>query len=104
MSGLVDQYYAMPEPGARRLFMAAHPELQGYFLEQRTKRYERFMGQVARYMGANPGMFEQYLERQEDILAELLRRYAEMPLAAERVTAQADRSTAAEGGRRRAAA
>ena len=86
--------------------MAAHPELGDWFVERRTKRYEKFLNKVAMYMGANPQLFEGYLRRQEEILAELLRQYAEPHLVREVPVLSAVRSTASvtsEGGRRRAA-
>lgn len=105
MSDLTDRYYAMPEQGARRMFLLAHPELQAHFLELRTKRYQKFLNKVAQFMGKNPEMFEQYLQRQEDILAELLRRFGEPNVVSETrgVTSQDTLGSrgAPEGGRRR---
>lgn len=83
MYALADQYYAMPAQGARRLFLAALPELQQFFLDARRKRYEKFLNKVAMFMGQNPALFEQYLERQQDILSELLRRFGESQLVPE---------------------
>lgn len=82
---LNDQYFAIPDATAKRLFLAAHPQLQQFFIDQRTKRYERFLNRVAFYMGSNPDLFTQYLTRQNDILAELLRKYAEPALIPERI-------------------
>jgi len=105
MSALTDQYYSLPAQGARRLFLAANPELQAHFLEARTKRYEKFLNKVAQYMGKNPELFEDYLQRQEDILAEMLRRFGEPNLVSETrgVTSQdtLGATRAPEGGRRR---
>lgn len=102
---LADQYYAMPEPGARRLFLAAHPELQQFFMEARRKRYEKFLNKVAQFMGQNPALFKEYLDRQEDILAEMLRRFAEPNLVREvpKLTQQSDKTGNTRGKRRRAA-
>ena len=83
MFNLTTAYFALRDPNARRLYMSAHPELQQHFIDQRSSRYENFMMQVANFMGANPQMFELYLKRQEDILAELFRRFGTSPLVAE---------------------
>lgn len=83
MFGLSDQYFAINESSAKKAFLAMHPELQDWFVKQRTKRYERFLNRVAQLMGANPELFMQYLERQEDILAELLHQFAEPNLVRE---------------------
>lgn len=80
---LSDQYFSIQSSAAKKAFLASHPELQEWFLEARTKRYERFINQVAQFMGSNPEMFKGYLDRQNDILAELLKRYAEPNLLRE---------------------
>ncbi len=72
-----DQYYALTDTNARRMYLAANPDLQQWFIDRRTARYERFLAQVASFMGQNPMMFQAYLERQEDILNELLHRFGE---------------------------
>lgn len=101
---LADQYFALQDQGAKRFFLLSHPELQSWFIEQRTKRYERFLNRVAVYMGQNPGMFEHYLKRQEDILTELLTRFAESPLVREIRPQTAAKATSTESGRRRTVA
>lgn len=82
-AAMVDQYFSIQDPTARQTYLIMHPELKDYFVESRTKRYEKFLTQVAVYMGQNPEMFEAYLDRQEDILNDLLLRYAEPPLLRE---------------------
>jgi len=98
---LSDRYFSIPDPAARKTFLAAHPELQQWFVEQRSRRYERFLNKVAQYMGANPEMFQQYLERQEDILAELLRNFAEPNLVREARLGAGEQTARSEGGRQR---
>lgn len=104
---LADQYFAIQDPGARRAFLAAHPELQDHFLVSRQKRYERFLNRVAMFMGSNPELFQQYLERQTDILGELLQRFSEPPMLREvprvRQVAPTGRNRSSEGGRQRRA-
>lgn len=109
MFDLSDRYFALPDPMARKLFLSAHPELQDWFVERRTKRYEKFLNKVAQFMGQNPALFESYLQRQEDILAELLQKYAEAPLVREvprtpTVSTGRTRRGSTEGGRQRNAA
>lgn len=106
MSELTSQYFALP-PSGRRLFLSANPELQTYFIEARTKRYERFLNRVAQYMGANPELFTEYLERQEDVLGELLNKFAEPAMVSEmprlRDAEPTRRTSSGESGRQRAA-
>jgi hypothetical protein len=83
MADLRNQYFKIQDVAAKQAFLAAHPELQQDFIDARTKRYESFLNQVAVFMGANPEMFQQYLTRQTDIMAELLRRYAQPTLIRE---------------------
>lgn len=90
---LSDQYFSMQSTAARKAFLTAHPELQDFFVEARTKRYEKFINQVAQFMGSNPDMFKGYLDRQNDILAELLRRYAEPTLLREAPSVVRSQST-----------
>lgn len=99
MFDVQNTYFAIADVGARRAFLAAHPELQQYFLDARARRYERFLNQVAQYMGANPEMFEDYLNRQQDVLAELLRRYAEPTLMREGTSARVVTSSSGDSGR-----
>lgn len=110
MHDLANQYFAIPNPAARRMFLSVHPELGDYFVTSRTKRYEKFLNKVAQFMGTNPELFKEYLTRQEDILGELLHRYAEGALVREAprltnvsTTAGRGRGGSSEGGRRRAA-
>lgn len=35
-----EEYFGIQDVGARRMFLSAHPELQEFFVKQRTKRYE----------------------------------------------------------------
>lgn len=101
---LSEQYFAIVDPQGRRLFLAGHPELQSYFIEARTKRYEKFLNQVAMFMGQNPELFEHYLERQSDVLAEMLRRFATAPVLREQpLVTSGSKSRQGESGRRRAA-
>lgn len=79
----LDNYFSIDDFGLRKAYLESNPEVQDYLLDARNKRYEKFMNKVAQFMGANPEMFEQYLTRQNDILAELLRRFAEAPLISE---------------------
>jgi hypothetical protein len=99
-AALADQYFSIQDQGARKAFIAAHPELQQYFLNQRTKRYERFLNQVAMYMGQNPDLFDHYLNRQNDILNEMLQRWGTSPLFSERSTPPTPRGTAPAGRQR----
>lgn len=101
---LADQYFAIQDQGAKRFFLMSHPELQDWFISQRTKRYERFLNRVAVYMGSNPELFEHYLKRQEDILGELLNRYADSPLLREIRPQAAPKVSSTETGRKRAVA
>ncbi len=76
MFQLSQQYFSMQSSTAKKALLSANPDLQQHFLDARNKRYEKFLNQVAQFMGGNPEMFKGYLDRQNDILAELLRRYA----------------------------
>lgn len=103
---LSQRYFSLP-PSGRRLFMAAHPELGDYFIQQRTKRYERFLNRVAMYMGENPQLFTEYLERQEDVLGELLQKFGEgalLPEVPRLRDENAEQRTRSESGRTRTAA
>lgn len=93
---LADQYFAIQDVGAKRMFLAAHPELSDFFIVQRTKRYNRFLARVAVELGQNPDLFNEYLERQEDILAELLRKFAE-PVIVRELKPQTDKRKASQG-------
>lgn len=84
MSDLTNQYYAIPDAGARGNFLSSHPELQQHLLDSRTRRYERFLNQVATYMGQQPQLFQHYLDDQTGILKDLLAKFAEPNLAKER--------------------
>ena len=86
IADLAEAYFRIPDGAARRVFITAHPELNDYFVESRTKRYEKFMNKVAIYMGSNPSVFKEYLERQEGILNELLERFATPPMVREVVS------------------
>lgn len=81
---LADQYFSISDPNAKRAFLQVHPELQEFFLNQRQKRYENFLNQVAVYMGSNPELFTAYLDRQEAVLADLLHKFSEAPMMRER--------------------
>lgn len=83
MNDLANQFFAIPDAGGRNAFMAAHPELQQYFLDARTRRYERFLNQVAQYMGQNPDLFQKYLTDQTAVLTDLLHKYAEPQMLTE---------------------
>lgn len=93
---LADQYFAIQDVGAKRMFLAAHPELSDFFVTQRTKRYNRFLARVAVELGQNPDLFNEYLERQEDILAEMLRKFAE-PVIVRELRPQTDKRRASQG-------
>lgn len=93
LHNLADQYFSIGAPAARRAFLSANPDLQAFFVDSRTKRYESFLNQVAQYMGANPELFTQYLERQTEVLSELLRRFAEPGIMRETVRGVAKQST-----------
>jgi hypothetical protein len=77
MFDLQNTYFQIQDVNAKKGFLEAHPELQQHFVEARTQRYERFLNQVAVFMGANPAMFQDYLNRQEQTLTELLQKFAE---------------------------
>jgi hypothetical protein len=83
MSDLYDQYSALPNPGAKALFMSAHPDLETYLLNQRNDRYEQFLNQVAALAGNNPDILQNYLRDQTGLLAELVKNYATPVLARE---------------------
>src|SRR3546814_16662673 len=83
MYDLSEQYYSIKDPTAKRMFLSINPALQNWFVQQRTKRYETFLNQVAVYMGSNPELFTKYLERQEDVLSDLLHKFASGPLVRE---------------------
>jgi hypothetical protein len=87
LGDLADTYFSIQDPTARRAFAAAHPELQEWFLHSRTRRYEKFLNQVAAYMGANPELFDRYLNRQTEVLAELVRKFGTIPMVRERTAA-----------------
>lgn len=104
---LASRYFALSSPNSKRFFLASHPELEDFFIESRSRRYERFMNQVAQYMGTNPEMFEQYLDRQEDVLSDIVRRFGTIPLIRERYSVTDQRygsSRRSESGRARKAA
>lgn len=100
---LADQYFAIQDPSAKKAFMLANPQLQDWFLDQRRKRYEKFLNQTAQFMGSNPELFRNYLDRQDDVLAEILRRFSTPNLMREAptVSKQGTRTTGAEGAKRR---
>jgi len=83
MADLTEAYFKIPDGAARRVFITAHPELNDYFVDSRTRRYEKFMNKVAIYMGSNPSVFKEYLDRQEGILNELLERFSTPPMVRE---------------------
>lgn len=83
MAQKVDQYFSIQDPTARRAFLLIHQDVKDHFVESRSRRYEKFLTQVAVYMGANPELFTAYLERQEDILNDLMLRYAQPTLLRE---------------------
>jgi hypothetical protein len=99
---LADRYFSIQDPQDRRFFLQVHPELQQWFLDQRQRRYENFLNQVAIYMGSSPELFEKYLQRQEDILGELLHKFSSAPLMRERYFVRA--APAARRARTRQAA
>jgi hypothetical protein len=84
MFDLSNIYFSMSDAWAKRAFLQSHPELQQWFLDQRNKRYENFLNQVAIYMGQSPELFTKYLDRQNDILADLVARYSTAPVFRER--------------------
>jgi len=94
MAEMVEGYFALTDAGARRMYLHAHPELNDYFVQARTKRYERFLNRVAQFMGMHPEMFESYLKRQTDVMTELVQRFAAAPLIREapKVTSVSERS------------
>src|SRR3546814_12514078 len=79
MYDLSEQYYSIKDPTAKRMFLSINPALQNWFVQQRTKRYETFLNQVAVYMGSNLELFTNYLERQADVLSDLLPNLAYRP-------------------------
>ena len=103
MGQLVDSYYATPDPGAKAAMLAAHPELKQYFMDSRTRRYERFLNQVAQYMGGNPDLFQHYLDDQNRIMGDLLNKFAVPNLAREEHWMKPTKAStkSAEGGRAR---
>ncbi len=103
MGNLVDAYFANPDAGAKAGMLAANPLLKQYLLDSRTRRYERFLNQVAQFMGQNPEMFQSYLEDQTSILKNLLDKFAEPNLAREEhwLRPVKARTRSAEGGRTR---
>jgi hypothetical protein len=103
IGSMVDSYYATPDPGARAAMLESNPELKQYFLDSRARRYERFLNQVAQYMGANPSLFSAYLERQTQVMGDLLNKFAEPNLARERhwMAPQKANTKSSETGRTR---
>ena len=83
LAAMLDQYWSIKDPYARTMFTAMHPEVKEYFVTKANERYEKFLMQVAQYMGQNPSMFNEYLERQEEVLYDLLSRYATPALTRE---------------------
>lgn len=100
MSDLMDQFFSIPSGSARKSFMALHPELQQHFVDKRSERYEQFLTQVALFMGQNPAMFQEYLTKSNEIMAELLKKFSQPSLATE-VSAHPNAAslTTTEGGR-----
>lgn len=102
MFELENSYFQINDIGAKQAFLLEHPELQQHFIDARTKRYEMFLNQVAAYMGANPELFKEYLNRQNDLIAELLRKFAEPMLIREASPTTVDTGgSAGESGRSR---
>ena len=87
MADLTERYFALQDGTARKIFLSAYPELKQYFVDSRLKRYENFLAKVAQYMGANPDVFNDYVERQQVILTELIKRFGTPSLIRERISA-----------------
>lgn len=87
MADLTERYFSFPDGTARKIFLNAYPELQQYFVDSRIKRYENFLAKVAQYMGANPEVFTNYLDKQQALLSELIGRFGSPSLVRERVSA-----------------
>jgi hypothetical protein len=83
LAALSEQYFSIPSSAGRKVFLSAHPDLSAYFVDSRQKRYERFLNQVAVYMGANPDAFDKYLTEQNRILTEFISRFGTTPLIRE---------------------
>lgn len=104
MSNLENTYFQIQDAGGKQAFLLEHPELQLQFVNARTARYEKFLNQVAAYMGANPELFQGYLKAQTEVLTELLRKFAEPNLIREQAVGEvsAGSSEATDNGRQRA--
>ena len=98
-------YFAIRDVNARRAYLQMNPDVQQYFLTQRTKRYERFLNQVAQYMGSNPELFHTYLDQSETTMKDLLTKFAEPHMVQEApwLSYQQDLSGSSEGNRQRGA-
>ena len=103
IADLTEQYFGITDATARRLFMSAHPELQQHFADSRIRRYERFLNQVSFYLGSNPSVFQEYLENQKAVTAELIARFGQKSLIRETFkTPGAAKSSTSTSGRVRA--
>jgi hypothetical protein len=85
MFDLAQRYFALTDSSAKRAFLEAHPELRGYFVDERHRRYERFLNNVAQYLGSYPDLANHYMRDQTRFLKELVAKYGERPLVAQQV-------------------
>jgi len=86
MFDLAQTYFAIQDPDGKRSFLAAHPELQQHFVDERKRRYEDFLFNVSRYLGQMPELAELYLQEQTIFIKELLDRFGQRPLVEPMVT------------------
>jgi hypothetical protein len=84
-------YFALKTPEQKKAYIAAYPEVQEYFIEERKRRYQSFLGQVARYLGKMPELAEEYLADQTRFIKELLDKFGQRPLVAPTATVAASR-------------
>jgi hypothetical protein len=89
---LAQTYFGLPDPDSKKAFIEMHPELQDFFVEERQRRYESFLQEVARYLGQVPEVAEQYLRDQTKFIKELLDKFAQRPLVPPTVTSVTTRT------------
>jgi hypothetical protein len=95
---LAQNYFAIQDPEGKRAFLAAHPELQEYFVEERKRRYESFLNNVARYLGRTPELATAYLEAQTVFIKQMLDMFGQRPLVADSVIAVYTRGARGQTG------
>ena len=98
--------FAIQDSDGKKAFLAAHPELQDYFLQERRRRYESFLNNVARYLGQVPELAEAYLNDQTKFIKEMLDKFGQRPLVSSKVISvsyRGERQTSGSPQRQRTA-